>query len=169
MCPVFTPFSSDKWVFATSLVISSESTLFFFVVRKTINCAIIEKYACYLKQKGIKGVLVNGTTGEGTCLSVVERKCVTEEWVKVCRKFEMVCMVQIGGTCIADVYELAEHAEKFGVCAVLCLPDLFFRPTCEEDLVDYIKNISYCCPTRPMYYYHYPAFTGVECKWISTY
>lgn len=119
-----------------------------------------------MKQKGIKGVLVNGTTGEGICLRTDERKRVTEEWVKVCRKYEIVCMVQIAGTCIADVYELAEHAEKVGVCAVLCLPDLFFRPSCEEDLVEYLNDISKYCPTRPMYYYHIPEFTCVHCEWI---
>lgn len=129
-----------------------------------MNYEIIDKYAQWLKQKGITGVLVNGTTGEGTCLRLDERKRTAETWLEACRKYQLTCMVQIAGCGIADVYDLAEHAEKIGVDACLCLPDLFFRPTWEEDLVDYLKDISKYCPTRPLYYYHIPAFTGVNCK-----
>jgi N-acetylneuraminate lyase len=141
MVPVFTPFTADK---------------------KQVNYDIVDKYACYLKQKGIKGVLVNGTVGEGTTLRTEERKRITEEWWKVCRKYDLVLMVQIGGTSVADVYELAEHAEKLGVSAILVLPDLFFRPACEEDLVEYLKEVSKYAPTRPLYYFHIPKYTHVK-------
>lgn len=70
-------------------------------------------------------------------------------------------MVQIGGTAIYNVYDLAEHAEETKADAVLCLPDLFFKPTCEEDLVDYLKNVAEYCKTRPFFYYHIPSFTKV--------
>lgn len=107
-------------------------------------------------------MLINGTVSEGTNLSTAERKLITEEWRKVCRKYDLVLMTQIGGT--SDVIELAEHAEKYEVSAVLCLPDLFFRPAVEEELVDYLMNIAKYCPTRPLYYYHIPQFTHVRRK-----
>lgn len=118
----------------------------------------------WLKQKGIKGVLINGTVSEGTNLSTNERKLLTEEWWKACRKYDLVLMAQIGGTSVNEVYELAEHAEKCGISAVLCLSDLFFRPAVEEELVEYFVDISKYCPTRPLYYYHIPQFTHVRCK-----
>lgn len=142
--------------------------LFFFYSRRQVNYDIIDTYAQYLKQKGITGVLVNGTTGEGVCLRVDERKRLAEEWLKVSRKYGFVCMVQIGGTTIADVFDLAEHAEKIGVDAVLSLPELFFKPTTEEDLVYYLKEVAKYCPTRPFYYYHIPVFTRVDCKFIRS-
>jgi len=141
MSPVFTPFTADK---------------------KEVAYNVIDNYAAWLKQRGIKGVLVNGTVSEGTNLTTVERKRITEEWWKVCQKYELVLMDQIGGTSVTDVYELAEHAEKCKISAVLCLPDIFFRPTVEEDLVEYFKEISSYCPTRPLYYYHLPQFTNVR-------
>lgn len=113
---------------------------------------------------GCNGVLINGTTGEGSCLRVDERKKLAEVWLKCCRKFELTCMIQIGGCGIKDVYDLAEHAEKIGVDCVLCLPDLFFKPNTENDLVCYIKDIMKYCPTRPFYYYHIPRMSGVNCK-----
>ena len=141
MVPVFTAFNEDK--------------------KRTINFDIIDKYAQLLKQKNIQGVLVNSTTGEGTTLKVEERKRLTEEWFKVCRKYQLNIMVHIGGTTIAEVYELAEHAEKLGVDAVLVLPDLFFKPRFEEDLVNYLKDVASYCPNRPLLYYHMPEYTKV--------
>jgi len=142
MAPVFTAFTDDK--------------------KRTVNYNIIEKYAQFLKQKGVTAVLVNGTTGEGTTMQLQERMRTTEEWWKVCQKHQLICMVQIGGASVADVYELAAHAERLGVHAVLCLPDLFFKPMVEEDLVHYLKDVAQYCPTRPFFYYHIPIFTNVR-------
>jgi len=141
MSPVLTPFTADK---------------------KSVNCDVIDKYAQWLKQKGVHGVLVNGTISEGMCLTVEERKRTAEEWLKACRKYQMTLMVQITGAAVADAYALAEHAEKIGADAVLCLPELFFRPTSEEDLVHYLKEVAQHCPTRPLLYYHIPTFSGVH-------
>lgn len=132
--------------------------------RNGIDYNKIDAYAVWLKTQGITGLLINGTVSEGTNLTTDERKRLTEEWWKACRKYDLVLMAQIGGTSIKDVFELAQHAEKCGISAVLCLPDLFFRPTVEEELVDYFVNISKYCPTRPLYYYHIPQFTNVRCK-----
>lgn len=74
----------------------------------------------------------------------------------------MKCMVQIGGAAVSSVYDLAEHAEEKKADAVLCLPDLFFKPTCAEDLVDYLKKVAEHCPTRPFFYYHIPSFSKVN-------
>lgn len=43
----------------------------------------VDAYCQYLSVNAVNGVLVNGTTGEGTCLSVDERKKTAEAWQKV--------------------------------------------------------------------------------------
>lgn len=93
-----------------------------------------------------------------------ERRRNAEEWLKACQKHKMTCMIQVGGTSVSDVHELAAHAEDIGVDAVLCLPDLFFKPVTEEDLVHYVQKMSEYCPTRPLFYYHFPKRTGVTGK-----
>lgn len=125
---------------------------------------MIDKYGHYLKSKGIQGVLVNGVTGEGTTLRIDERKRLAEEWLKVCRKYGLSMVLCIGGCDIDDLYQLCEHAEKIGVDCITLLPDLFYKPRCEEDLVEYFKYVSKYCPTRPVYYYHIPEHTDVKCK-----
>lgn len=74
-------------------------------------------------------------------------------------------MLQIGGGAIADVFDLAEHAEQIKVDCILSLPDLYFKAKTEEDLVSYFKEVVQHCPTRPFYYYHIPRMSGVDCKY----
>lgn len=49
---------------------------------------------------------VSGTTGEGMSMSVVERKLVTEAWVKATKNTKQHLMIQIGGAPFPDVIEL---------------------------------------------------------------
>lgn len=125
---------------------------------------MIDKYCHHLKSMGMHGVMVNGMTGECTTLTMMERKKLTEKWLEVTRKYDMKMLLNIGGSDLTDMYEMAEHAEKLRVDAVMVMPDLFFKPCVVEDLVMYIKDICMRMPTRPLFYYHIPMMTGVCCK-----
>lgn len=140
IAPVFTPFLEDG----------------------SVNFGIIEDYAKLLKSKGINGVLVNGTTGEGTSMSVEERKKVALKWSQVCNSLGIALMVQVGGCPFADVVDLTRHAAMLQVDGVLCLPELYFKPKNAEKLVEYLKEISSYCPSIPFYYYHIPKLTNVD-------
>lgn len=132
----------------------------------TVNYDVIDKYAHFLKSMGMQGVMINGLTGEGMTLLLDERKRLTEKWVEVTRKYDLKLLVNIGGMNLAEIYELAEHAEKLKVDAVMLMPDLFYKPITEEDLVLYLKDIVTRMPTRPLLYYHIPMMTNVYCKFV---
>lgn len=134
--------------------------------KRTINFEILDKYAQYMKSKGYTGVMVNGATGEGMTLRISERKQLAEEWFKITRKYQLTMLLQIGGAAVADIYDLAEHAEKIGVDAVLLLPPLFYRPYTEEDLAHYVREVAQYVPSRPLLYYHIPMFTKVYRKYF---
>ncbi|GAB0099291.1 N-acetylneuraminate lyase [Sergentomyia squamirostris] len=142
MAPVFTAYNNDSL--------------------QTVNYEVIDPYAKWLKEKGIRAVLVNGTSGEGMSLNVTERKKTTEEWYKACKKYSMTLMAQIGGAPFVDVAELAQHADQLEVDAVLCLPELYFKPKTEKDLVKYLSSVAKHCPNTPLLYYHIPSFSGVD-------
>lgn len=145
---VFTPFIDDK--------------------KLTVNYDVIDKYAHHLKTMGFAGVMVLGSTGEGMTLTVDERMKLTEKWFEVTRKYDLKMLLNIGGLDLPEVYLLAEHAEKLKVDAVMVMPDLFYKPKTEEDLVYYIKDIVLRMPTRPVFYYHIPLMTEVYCKFCLT-
>lgn len=114
-----------------------------------------------MKERQVEGVLVNGTAGEGMSLTVAERKKVAEAWVSAGRAENITVVVQIGGAPYPDVIELAKHAEKIGVEAVLCLPELYFKPKTEGNVVGYLLSIAKHCPSAALLYYHIPMYTNV--------
>ena len=50
--------------------------------------------------------LVNGSTGEGTSLTIEERKKVTEIWAGAVKETKQHLMIQVGGASLKDVKEL---------------------------------------------------------------
>ncbi|XP_046385357.1 N-acetylneuraminate lyase B-like isoform X2 [Ischnura elegans] len=141
MAPVFTPFSKEDY---------------------SLNLGVIPAYAKYLAENGIKGILVNGTSGEGMSMNVEERQKVTEAWKEAASSTHHNIMVQVGGAPLPDVLKLAEHADRCGVDSLLCLPDLFNKPSSVKELLEYLQLVSNAAPKTPILYYHIPAFTGVN-------
>ncbi|GJQ84408.1 hypothetical protein Trydic_g3883 [Trypoxylus dichotomus] len=142
LAPVFTPFSNDS--------------------NRSLNVEIIPKYAQYLADNGIKGVLVNGTTGEGMSQSVQERKLLAEKWMEAKKTTNQHVMIQIGGAPLPDVLEFAKHAESIGADSLLCLPELYFKPRNTDQLIHYLKVVGQAAPNTPLLYYHIPMFTNVN-------
>lgn len=97
-------------------------------------------------------------------MNLEERMRSAEKWMEASRKYDMKMILNIGGMDLPDVYEMAEHAEKIKIDAVMLLPDLFYRPMMEEDLMMYMKDIMMRMPSRPVYYYHIPMMTGIYSK-----
>lgn len=142
MAPVLTPFNDDR--------------------EQSINLKVIPDYAKFLQKVGISGVLVNGTSGEGMSMTVEERKAVTQAWVSAVKETKQTLMVQIGGASLPDVLNMAKHCEKNAVDGLLCLPDLFNKPTSVEELVSYLSLVASVAPKTPLLYYHLPGYTGVN-------
>ncbi|XP_014213795.1 N-acetylneuraminate lyase [Copidosoma floridanum] len=140
--PVFTPFKNDS--------------------KRTVNASLIPRYSDYLRSKSITGVLVNGTTGEGMTMTVGERKKVAEAWSAAAKINDQHLVVQIGGTNLADVKDLASHAESLGVSAILSLPELYYKPSSVDQLFDYLTEISDAAPKTPLLYYHFPNMSKVS-------
>ncbi|KAL1512716.1 hypothetical protein ABEB36_002259 [Hypothenemus hampei] len=140
VAPVFTIFNSDL----------------------TLNTEGVPKYANYLARHGIGGILVAGTSGEGPSLTIDERKEQTEAWADAVKDTSQHLMVQVGGTAFPNVIELAKHASNVGADSILCLPDLYFRPQSNQELINYLRLVSAAVPNLPLLYYHIPANTGVN-------
>lgn len=133
-----------------------------FDVENEIQLKSIGPYAELLKSRGISAVLINGTTGEGMLLTVEERKRVTERWAEVCKKLDMLLMVQVGGCVKKDTIELTKHVASLKVDGILSLPELYFKPKTIEALVSFMKDIASHCQGIPLYYYHIPVYTQVD-------
>lgn len=125
-----------------------------------VNVNPIPAYAEMLVKNGLKGVFINGSSGEGYMLTIGERKKVAEAWMKVAPK-EFKVIVHVGSCCLRESAELACHAEEIGAWGIGAMAPPFPKIGRIEELVKYCEEIASAAPSLPFYYYHIPAFNGV--------
>lgn len=124
-----------------------------------LNLAPIPAYAAMLQKNGLKGVFVNGSSGEGYMLTTDERKALAEAWVKAAPEgFKVI--VHVGSCCVRDSHQLARHAAQIGAWGIGAMAPPFPKIGRVEELVKYIEEIASGAPELPFYYYHIPAFNG---------
>ena len=67
----------------------------------SINLSIIPEYAALLYRNGLKGVFINGSSGEGYMLTEDERKQNAEAWMAAVKDFtDFKVIVHVGSTCV---------------------------------------------------------------------
>lgn len=124
-----------------------------------VNYEPIARYAAMLHKNGLKGVFINGSSGEGYMLSDEERMRLAEKWVEVApRDFKII--VHVGSTCVRSSRQLAEHAAKIGAWGIGAMASPFPKVGRVEELVKYCEEIAAGAPSLPFYYYHIPVFNG---------
>ena len=124
-----------------------------------VNLEPIETYANMLAKNGLKGVFINGSSGEGYMLTVEERMQLAERWVAVAPK-DFKVIVHDGSCCLRDSVRLAKHAQQLGVWGIGSMAPPFPHIGRIEELVEYCETIAAAAPNLPFYYYHIPAFNG---------
>ena len=108
----------------------------------------------------LKGVFINGSSGEGYMLTEEERVALAEEWIKVSPKgFKVI--VHVGSTCVKMSNKLARHAQKIGAWGTGAMASPFPKAGRVEELVKYCEEIACGAPDLPFYFYHIPALSGV--------
>lgn len=127
----------------------------------SLHLEVIPGYVDYLVRSGIGGLYVCGTTGEGVNMTIPERQAVAEAFLTAADG-RLPAAVQVGANSLGDCRVLAAHAESIGADAVSANAPSYFRITKERTLADWMLAIAGAAPKTPFYYYHIPAFTGVE-------
>jgi N-acetylneuraminate lyase len=133
-----------------------------------LNLDIIPDYYAFLKQNGITGAFINGSTGEGVSLTLNEKKLVAEAWAAAAghdKDFKV--MALLGGTCIADCIDLAKHAQQVGLYGVSLTTPFYFKPANINMLAKVCAEVAASVPNMPFYYYHIPVLTGVNLPMID--
>ena len=76
-----------------------------------VNYEPIESYIAMLKKNGLKGVFINGSSGEGYMLTIEERMKLAEKWVE-CAPKDFKVIVHVGSCCVRESRKLAEHEKN---------------------------------------------------------
>lgn len=110
-------------------------------------------------KKGVKGIYVNGSSGECIYLSVEERKLILENVMAVGKgKLTVIAHVACNNT--KDSVELAKHAESLGVDAIAAIPPIYFRLP-EYAIAAYWNAMSNAAPNTDFIIYNIPQLAGV--------
>ena len=124
-----------------------------------VNLEPIGAYAAMLAKNGLKGVFINGSSGEGYMLTEEERMQLAERWMEVAPK-DFKVIVHVGSCCGKASRMLAAHAQKIGAWGIGAMAPPFPKIGRIEELVEYCEEIASGAPGLPFYYYHIPAFNG---------
>ena len=124
-----------------------------------VNLEPIPAYARMLAENGLKGVFINGSSGEGYMLTSEERMQIAEAWMKAAPAgFKVI--VHVGSCCVRESRRLAEHAQTIGAWGIGAMAPPFPKLGRIEELVKYCEEIACGAPELPFYFYHIPAFNG---------
>ncbi len=124
-----------------------------------ISPGAVQELAGFLVERGVKGVYVNGSSGECIYLSVKEKKTVLENVMKVAQgKLTVIAHVACNNT--EDSQELAAHAQSLGADAIAAIPPIYFRLP-EYAIARYWNDISRAAPETDFVIYNIPQLAGV--------
>ncbi len=108
---------------------------------------------------GVVGVVVCGTTGEGTSLSVEER----ERAIATVRECAAGLKVIAGTGCanLPETVRLSRFAQQQGCDAILVIPPFYYKSVSDEGLVAYYMRLLEAVDI-PTLLYNYPELAGVD-------
>jgi len=119
----------------------------------------VQELTQYFIDKGVKGVYVNGSSGECIYQSVEDRKIILENVMKVAKgKLTVIAHVACNNT--KDSVELAKHAESLGVDAIASIPPIYFRLP-DYAIAEYWNDMSAAAPNTDFVIYNIPQLAGV--------
>lgn len=117
----------------------------------------VQKLTRFLIGKGVDGLYVGGSTGEGLLQSVEERKLVLEAAIEASAG-EVPIIAHVGALATQDSIELAVHAEKAGAAALSAVAPFYYGYS--EDAVGRHWTAIADSTDLPFIIYHIPATTG---------
>lgn len=118
-----------------------------------------KKLARFYAEKGVKGLYVGGSSGEGFLLTVDERKKMLEAVMSEVGN-ELKIIVHVGAAATKDSIELSKHAEKVGAHALSAVPNVYYKIP-ERSIELHWKNIMDSAEL-PFIIYNIPQTTGYD-------
>lgn len=121
-----------------------------------LDLAAIPRVVEYLAAGGIHGVFVNGTTGEGSLLTVDERERTAEAFAAAARG-RLAMIVHVGDASTSVAVRLARHASSVGADGVAVVAPFYFEHD-QEALERHVRAVAEAT-ALPTFLYDIPART----------
>ena len=112
-----------------------------------------------LLQRGIEGIVLMGTTGEGSSFSSKEKIKALRSLIKSGITPDKIIMGSSGG--LGDAIELSKASIKAGCRQMLIAPPSFYKGVEDKGVIEFYREIVLACKEIQLLLYHIPQFTGV--------
>ena len=122
-----------------------------------VDYVATKEHGAWLLSKGVTGLVPFGTFGEGSSLSLAEKKRVTTDLLNVTNG-KMLIPTVISNS-LGEIQEYLEFAEDLPIAGVMVSPPSYYRPVTEENLIEFYRVIARKT-THPIIAYNIPA-TGI--------
>ncbi|MBE2202238.1 MAG: dihydrodipicolinate synthase family protein [Anaerolinea sp.] len=128
----------------------------------TVNTAVVPHLVDFLLARGVKGLFVGGTTGEGILLDVAERLRLHEA-AMLAVNGRAPLLLHVGANRTDTAVALAQHAAALGVDAIAAVTPIFYAMS-DDALADYYHAIAAAAPNLPLLLYDIPhmAVNGIS-------
>ncbi|MDJ0753460.1 MAG: dihydrodipicolinate synthase family protein [Ardenticatenaceae bacterium] len=115
----------------------------------------------FLRTRGVRGLFIGGTTGEGILLSMEDRGRLLET-VLDCVDGTFPILAHVGGNTTRDTITLATHAAAKGAAAVVVITPWYFGMD-DTAMLAYFEEVAAAVPDTPVMIYDIPqaAVNGV--------
>jgi 4-hydroxy-tetrahydrodipicolinate synthase len=124
---------------------------------------LLLEHARDLLARGCDGLAVFGTSGEGPCLAVAQRRAGLDSLREAGIAPDRL-IVGAASASLADAIDLTRHARASGISQVLLMPPFFLRDAASEEGLFrfYAAVIEAADPGLRLLLYHFPAISGVR-------
>lgn len=117
------------------------------------------RLADWLVERGVHGLYIAGTTGEGLYLTPEEHRELVQATVKAAKGIPVVA--HVGALTTAQAVALARQAVQTGATAVAAIPPPYYSLTSEE-LLAHFTAIAAAAAPLPLYLYNIPSHARNE-------
>ncbi len=115
-----------------------------------VNVPLLEQLVEHFVVKGVDGLYVGGSTGEGVFMSVPQRKQLAEVSLRTANG-RIPIMIHVGSMAVSEAVELTQHAHKNGAAAVSSI--LPAKYDSFDSLYTYYARIAQAVPDLPVWTY----------------
>jgi 4-hydroxy-tetrahydrodipicolinate synthase len=126
------------------------------------NNEALTEHCIELINKGCKGVVLFGTTGEGPSFSVEEKKKTIKQVIANGLNPKQI-IIGNGSACLADTIDLTLAALENHCLACLIAPPCFYKNVSEAGIIAFYRTLIQRIPNSQLQIilYHIPQYTGV--------
>lgn len=121
-----------------------------FTMQNRVNVTVLRRLVNFLVDKGIGGLYVCGSTGEGIYMTVAEREQVLETVIEEVSG-RVPVIAHVGALVLPDALVLARHAQESGADGIASIIPPLYRNT--QTIVDYFSALGAAAPETPLLTY----------------